>query len=131
MFYLYSWNSLVVMQYLAIVHNDIIAALLVIMAEYLLLKISLSGQCRFLRQQAWLSELHLANPMRVSMICSVHVSLLLCGSLGRLCRPRIDINHLRPFAFGRKARCEHQLGHSCDRRFIGTRKTAGVTLGDE
>jgi hypothetical protein len=40
------------MQYLAIVHNDIIAALLVVMAEYLLLKISFSGQCRFLRQQA-------------------------------------------------------------------------------
>src|SRR5215813_3946752 len=38
MLYLYSWNPLVVLQYLVDVHNDIIAGLLVVMAAYLLLK---------------------------------------------------------------------------------------------
>src|SRR5262249_2996271 len=38
MLYLYSWNPLVVLQYLVDVHNDMIVGLLVVMAAYLLLK---------------------------------------------------------------------------------------------
>jgi len=38
MLYLYSWNPLVVLQYLADAHNDIIVGFLVVIAAYLLLK---------------------------------------------------------------------------------------------
>ena len=53
------------------------------------------------------------------------------GSLVRNKRLLVAINVLRPFAFRRKTRGKHQLGNGCDRGRIGTRETAGVTLGDE
>src|SRR5438067_1352645 len=51
--------------------------------------------------------------------------------LRRLDGPRVDINYLRPFAFGRKTGCAHQLGDGFDRWRIGARETARITLGEE
>ena len=45
--------------------------------------------------------------------------------------PLVYVNYLRPFAFCRNARCQHQLGNGVDRPGIGLQGTIGVPFGDE
>lgn len=74
---------------------------------------------------------HQAERPKTLAQAGLGVSLRRFGRVGPRRGYLVTINDLRPFAFRRNARCKHQPGNGFDRRRIGTRKTADVTLGDE